>query len=68
MKNDLRDFVEEIDEDQVEGSVILAEEIHFLEKQHDHIDEDQTAQAQAKYLQKLASDIAMERPVMIKHR
>jgi hypothetical protein len=68
LKNDLRDFVEEIDEDQVEGSVILAEEIHFLKKQHNHIDEDQTAQAQAKYLQKLASDIAMERPVMIKHR
>jgi hypothetical protein len=68
LKNDLRDFVEEINEDQVEGSVILAEEIHFLKKQDDDIDEDQTAQAQAKYLQKLASDIAMERPVMIKHR
>ena len=50
MKNDLRNFVKEINKDQVERSVILAEEIHFLKEQHDDVDEDQTAQAQAKYL------------------
>jgi hypothetical protein len=43
LKNDLRDFVKEINEDQVERSVILAEEVHLLEKEHDHIDEHQAA-------------------------
>jgi hypothetical protein len=67
LKNDLWDFVKEINEDQVKRSFILAEEIHFLIEQHDDVDEVQTAQAQAKYLQKLASDVAMEGAVTIKH-
>jgi hypothetical protein len=43
LKSDLRNLVKEVNEDQVERSIILAEEIHLLKKQHDDIDEDQAA-------------------------
>jgi hypothetical protein len=43
VKSDLRNFVKEVNEDQVERSIILAEEIHLLKKQDDDIDEDQAA-------------------------
>jgi hypothetical protein len=43
LNGDLRDFVKEINEDQMERSIMLAEEIQLLKKQHDDIDEDQAA-------------------------
>jgi hypothetical protein len=44
LKDYLRSLVEEVNEDQIERSVILAEESHLLKKHDDDKDDDQAAQ------------------------
>jgi hypothetical protein len=67
IKGDFREFVEKIFENQVEGGLVSDEQVHLLEKEDDHINEDQTAQAKAENLEVFAGDIAVEGPVVFRH-
>jgi hypothetical protein len=60
-------LIRDVFKDEIEGGLIFDEDIHFLEKENDNIDEGQAAQAQAEELQEFSNDIPVENPVALKH-
>jgi hypothetical protein len=46
---------------------MFGEELHFLEKENDDVDEDQTAQAQGEKPDEFREDVPMEDPVTANH-
>ena len=68
LEDHFRDFIEKVFEDEVERGLIPREEIHLLEEEDNEVDKDEAAQTQAEDLQIFTSHIAVDDPVMIKHR
>jgi hypothetical protein len=66
-KGHFRDLIEEVFEDQVGRGLIFDKEIHFLKKENDNINEDQTTQAKAEKLQVFTNNILLDDPITIKH-
>jgi hypothetical protein len=60
-------LIEEVFEHQIKRSLISMEEIHLLEEEDDHINQNQTAQAQAEDLQVFPYDISMKDTITFKH-
>jgi hypothetical protein len=67
LKNYFRKLIEEIEKDKVKRGLVFDEEIHLLQEKDDHINEDQTGQAQAEDLQEFPDDISMKDAVTFKH-
>jgi len=67
LKGHLRDFVEEVFEDERKRCSILDERIHPLKEKDDNINEDQAAQREAENLQIFPDDILLNGPVVFKH-
>jgi hypothetical protein len=67
LKHDFGDLIGDVFKDEIEGGLILDEDVHLLEKENDHIDEDEAAQAQAEDLQKFPNDIPVKNPAVFKH-
>jgi hypothetical protein len=59
LKDHLWDLVEEVFKDEKKRGLMFDEKIHFLEEEDDHIDEDQSAQAEKEYLQIFSGDITV---------
>jgi hypothetical protein len=59
--------IEKIFEYQVEGRLVSMEKIYLLEEEHHDIDQNQTAQAQAKDLQVFPYHVSVEDAMTIKH-
>jgi hypothetical protein len=66
-KDDFGYLIGDVFKDEIEGGFIFDEDIHLLEKENDHIDEDEAAQAQAEDLQEFSNDIPVKNPVIFKH-
>jgi hypothetical protein len=67
LENHLRDFIEEVLKYEIKRGLILNKEIHLLNEENDHIDEDEAAQTESENLQIFTNGIPMEDPMALKH-
>jgi hypothetical protein len=55
-------LIQKVFKNEVKGGLILGKDIHFLEEEHDKIDENETTQAEAEESQEFNKDVPLKDP------